>query len=927
MEGEELMEKLREWLANVKEKRAVNKEIKQLEKEQRTKWQALKHNTFAFFKFMCILGIVCIIALYIVVKPIINENRQTAFDKLSTINNNTFTNMENTEIYDKNDKLIASINVSNYKYVPIGDISDYLRKGYIAVEDKRFLEHNGIDLKSLFRAGFAMLKNKGEITQGGSTITQQVIKNTFLTQEQTFKRKIIEIFMAPELEKKYNKNDIIEFYMNSNFYGYNCYGVESACQYYFGKSAKTINAAEAATLIGTSNNPSRYNPVDNPNDSKEKRKQILGIMLADNVITQEEYDEACEYELELVLKRDKRTKEDYMTSYAIYCTAIKLMEMDGFEFQYTFKTPEEYKAYNEKYNTAYSAAASRVRSGGYKIYTSFDVDKQKIMQEIVDASLSDNTQKDKETGKYTFQGGAVVIDNSTGLVEVMVGGRGTDDEFNRGFLAVRQPGSTIKPVIDYGPAFDTGRYYPSLRVEDRAIEKGPTNWYSGYYGYMPIREALARSVNTIAYLTLQDISPQTGLEYLGKMKFTKLTNTDNVGAIALGGFTYGVRVVEMAKAYHTIWNNGKYIDNNCLRRVELQNVGEIYDGAAEKIEVYTPDTAYMLTSCMVDAVTKPYATATVGRLPNMVTACKTGTTNDSKDGWFCGYSPYYTGAVWVGYDTPKRKAGLGGSSYPGRIWKQYMERVHAELEPVYEFEVPETIIECNVDNRGNRTNNNTGMVDIFSSIADKTLAKKEEEHQANLMKAREDAEQVDESKRVANAEKLLNSYEKLECTEVKHLEIIDSTKQQCEVAIKAVSNYDKRDELTKRLEIQTAKFDEMRKPLDDAAELAKQQKMEDDAKKAKDTAEMKAKALGYTLKDLKGTINNMLGSLENVSNPSVNDMMTLGKVQGYVEVFKGTSDYPALYSRYSSVESTLKSRFNNKVVDTRLPDINVVVPE
>lgn len=908
------MQRFKEWFTSWREQRREKKAEKRELKRNRTVWQKIRQRTWLTIKVMFTLMIVCIIALCIIAKPIIDENRQTAFDKLATITNNTFSRMESTKVYDVNGELIQSINVSDFKYATIGDISDYLINGYIAVEDKRFLEHNGIDLKSLMRAGVALVKNKGEITQGGSTITQQLIKNTFLSQERTFKRKIIEIFMAPELEKKYSKNDILEFYMNSNFYGYNCYGVESASRYYFGKSAKEINAAEAATLIGISNNPSAYNPVSNPDMALKKRKQVLGVMLADGAITQKEYDDACKYELELILKRDKRDKENYMTSYAIYCTALKYMEQNGFEFKYTFKTREEYDAYNKAYNEAYGNAASTIRSGGYKIYTSLDPAIQSKLQETVDSVLSVNKRVDKDSGKYQFQGGAVVIDNSTGLVVAVVGGRGTDDEFNRGYQAVRQPGSSIKPILDYGPAFDTGRYYPSLKVDDKEIEDGPYNWYTGYKGKVSIRQAITESINTTAYNILMEITPEKGLEYLGKMRFSTLCDRDNVGAISLGGFTYGVTVSDMARAYYTVYNDGKFSDKSCITKIELQNVGVVMDTEPEKIQVYTEDTAYMLTSCMESAVNSGNGTAKVGRLSNFASACKTGTTNSKKDGWFCGFTPYYTCAVWVGYDTPKTASDLGGSSYPGRIWAQFMQKAHEGLEPVTEFEVPETIVEYFVDGNGNKTNSNTGVKDIFSSSAEIKLKKDEEEHQAAVQKAKEEATRADDTKQIQRAGELVTSYEKMKCETPEDVINIDKKYDECLVAIEAIASYDAKKNLTERLDIQKAVFDTVRKPLDDAVELKKKQEKEAEAERQKDSADVKALALGYTKDKLKVEINNLINTLSSVTNAKDEHFITLGKLQSYIEVFKGTNDYPELYSRYSAVETHLKNSRNAAVV-------------
>lgn len=895
--------------------------------KDKTRWGKVWFITKIVIVSLLALGVTVSLVMYMIARPLVKECRQEAFDKLNDITENTFTRMENTEIYDKDDNLIASINVSNYKYAPIGDVSDYIIDGYIAVEDRRFLEHNGIDLKAIARAGVSLIKNKGHITQGGSTITQQVCKNIFLSQEKSFKRKLVEFYMAPEIEKKYSKNDIMEFYVNSNFYAYNCYGVESAAQYYFGKSAKTVSLAEAATIIGISNNPSAYNPVDNPDKSLEKRKIVLGQMLDYGCISQEQYDTACNEEIKLVLKRDKRDKESYQTSYAVRCAALEQMKRDNFEFKYVFDNKEDYESYNKMYLEEISKQETRVRSGGFKIYTSFDPVHQDILQNAVNEVLKSNKEWDNDLGKFKFQGGAVSIDNRTGLVDAIVGGRGTEDEFNRGFLAVRQPGSAIKPVIDYGPAFDTGRYYPSYQVEDSAIKNGPANWYSGYRGKMSVREALARSVNTTAYKTLLDVGPRTGLEYLGKMRFDTLTDTDNVGAIALGGFTYGVRVADMARAYYTIANKGVYTDASCIRRIDYQNKGTIYDveNDVRKQQVYTADSAYMLTSCLQGVVERPEGTAHVGKLNGVVSACKTGTTDDKKDGWFCGFTPYYTCAVWVGYDSPKSKSDLGGATYPGPIWQRYMSTVHQDLEPINEFDRPETIVDCFIDNNGNRTDRDTGRTDIFSSIAEKELRKTEEERQREIWTAQEQANAQDENKRIGAAESAIKIFEDTPCDSVDNLNLLDRKYKECTRAVAAIRSATKKAELQQRIDVRKAKLDIERKPYDEAAEVKRQQENEEAAKKKANDADITSKALGYTRQSLKSEVNSLAAELDGVRYPTNDDYIKLGRLKAYIEVFKGTNDYNSMYSRYSSIES--KFRNAKESYSSRFDDNDAEVTE
>lgn len=621
-----------------------------------------------------------------------------------------FSMLSDTVIYDKDGKQIGLINAGHYQYMDINHISMNLQNGYIAQEDRRFKNHNGVDWIATFRAGLALIKHGGEVTQGGSTITQQVIKNTYLTQERTFTRKIVEILLAPELEKKYSKADIIEFYCNTNFYGHRCYGVEAASLYYFGKHAEDLAPEEAAVLIGISNSPSAYDPVSHPNASKNKRDDVLKSMNEVGYLSNEDYEKAVSSPLKIVQKETEGTDENYQSSYAIHCAALELMKMDGFEFQYTFDNKEDYTLYSERYTTAYSEQSDRIRAGGFQIYTSLDSGLQAVLQTQIDASLSGFTEL-QENGKFALQGAGVIVDNKTNYVTAIVGGRGADDPFNRAYLSARQPGSTIKPLIDYGPAFDTGEYYPTRMVNDHKWEKGPSNSGRRYFGNVTVREALNRSLNTVAWQILEDIGIDFGLSYLGEMEFQKLSYVDNqVPSLSIGGFTNGVRVVDMAKGYSTLANGGVYNDRTCIVKILHEKESELTkDMTPFAKQVYRSDSAFMLTDVLKGTFTSPYGTGRgLGLENDMPAAGKTGTTNSSKDTWFCGYTPYYTAAVWVGYDIPRNMPGIYGATYAGKIWKNVMDEIHQGLPPL-DWEQPNT-----VERRADETN---GIEDYFSTTA------------------------------------------------------------------------------------------------------------------------------------------------------------------------------------------------------------------
>ena len=660
----------------------------------------------AAFLIMAAAGLI----LYAAVKPELDKCREIAYDKLAQMDRSDFSMLSDTVIYDKDGKQIGLINAGHYQYMDINHISMNLQNGYIAQEDRRFKNHNGVDWIATFRAGLALIKHGGEVTQGGSTITQQVIKNTYLTQERTFTRKIVEILLAPELEKKYSKADIMEFYCNTNFYGHRCYGVEAASLYYFGKHAEDLAPEEAAVLIGISNSPSAYDPVSHPDASKNKRDDVLKSMNEVGYLSNEDYEEVVSSPLKIVQKETEGTDENYQSSYAIHCAALELMKMDGFEFQYTFDNKEDYTLYSERYTAAYSEQSDRIRAGGFQIYTSLDSGLQAVLQTQIDASLSGSTEL-QENGKFALQGAGVIVDNKTNYVTAIVGGRGADDPFNRAYLSARQPGSTIKPLIDYGPAFDTGEYYPTRMVNDHKWEKGPSNSGRRYFGNVTVREALNRSLNTVAWQILEDIGIDFGLSYLGEMEFQKLSYVDNqVPSLSIGGFTNGVRVVDMAKGYSTLANGGVYNDRTCIVKILHEKESELTkDMTPFAKQVYRSDSAFMLTDVLKGTFTSPYGTGRgLGLENDMPAAGKTGTTNSSKDTWFCGYTPYYTAAVWVGYDIPRNMPGIYGATYAGKIWKNVMDEIHQGLPPL-DWEQPDT-----VERRADETN---GIEDYFSTTA------------------------------------------------------------------------------------------------------------------------------------------------------------------------------------------------------------------
>lgn len=681
-----------------------------------------------------VAGLVGLI-LFIKLKPELDECMQTSYDKLSSMDEADFYKPMDTYIYDKDGNTIGIISAGHFEYVEINEISLNLQNAYISQEDKRFKEHCGVDLISTARAGLALIKNKGEITQGGSTITQQVIKNTYLTQEQSFKRKLIEMMMAPRLEAKFSKPKIMEFYCNTNFYGNRCYGVQAASQFYFGKDAKNLSIAEACLLAGISNSPSTYDPIKKPDAALEKRNQIISNMCDNGFITQEQKKTATNEKMEIVEKEFDSTFETYQSSYAVHCAAIALMKEDGFKFQYTFADKEIYDDYIKRYSDLYQEKTDLIRSGGFNIYTSLDSSIQEIAQSKLDSVLEKFTET-QENGKYALQGAAAIADNTSGYIVAIIGGRGKDDPYNRAYLSARQPGSVIKPLIDYAPAFETGRFYPSKIMDDHEIEGGPKNSGGGYRGQITIREALNRSINTIAWQVLQEIGVNHGLDYLGRMHFHKLTYVDNdVEALSIGGFTNGVRIVDIAKGYQTLANEGIYKDNTCILDIKNEKGESVLQNRIINNEkIFTEDTAFMITDILKGTMTEPYGTGHGLALKNMPAAGKTGTTNSNKDTWYAGYTKYYTTAVWVGYDQPREMPGVYGATYAGKIWNLIMEDIHTELNP-QDWIQPDTVTLENYNpSDGAKSDTETGLQDYFSQTAETALQRyyEEEENKARI---------------------------------------------------------------------------------------------------------------------------------------------------------------------------------------------------
>ena len=610
----------------------------------------------------------------------VSAMKTEAVSMVSHSSKDTFRKSQTSIAYDINGKTLSVLKgEKDVYYIEYEDIPIYVKQAIISTEDKRFYKHKGIDYRGIMRAAVAMIQD-GEVTQGGSTITQQLARTVFLSNERTWERKIEEMYIAVELEKKYSKEEILEFYLNNVYFANGYYGIEAAAQGYFGTDVSHLSLSQMIYLCAIPNNPTLYNPLTHADKTQARRDRILKSMLEDQVISESSYQTAVAEQIKTT--EPEEIKNNYAETYTYYCATRALMELEGFEFQTVFSDDEEKTAYDREYQSLYDACNKKLFTGGYRIYTSLDLDAQSQLQASIDEVLAGFGEKSDE-GIYELQGAAVCIDNTTGMVRAIIGGRSQDDvegyTLNRAFQSFRQPGSAIKPLIVYTPALERG-YTPDTTVVDEPIADGPVNGDGTYSGAMSLRQAVARSKNTIAWKIFEELTPEVGISYLEAMGFSNLDANDKRLPASIGGFTNGVSPLEMAKGYATIKNDGGYRNPTCIMKITDADGEVIYQADQTASVIYKENACRQMTDMLQTVITS--GTGRGYSLGMMPCAGKTGTTNDNKDGWFVGYTPYYTTSVWVGYDIPKEVPGLGGGTYPGKIWHSFMSWLHDGLEPV-----------------------------------------------------------------------------------------------------------------------------------------------------------------------------------------------------------------------------------------------------
>lgn len=618
------------------------------------------------------------------------------------------------------------------QWVEIEDVPEDLIYAAVSIEDKRFFEHQGVDWITTIKATARMFF--GDSSVGGSSITQQVIKNILLTEDDTaddvtVQRKLLEIFRAIQLEKRYDKETIMEMYLNVIYLGEGCRGVKSAASVYFGKEIQTLTTAECASLISITNNPSMFDPymsnvfmyngeeMNGMQRNRTRQMLVLSEMLNNGWITQEEYDEAVAQEIVLkngIDTEDKWTEcpneecdyedifrnyvADGAKSYCPLCSAEVSADASASQSMYSWFTDTVLEDVAKDLaaqsgltwnDSTKELMMQRIKTGGYHIYTTIDLE----AQNQVDKIYGDLSQIPSTRGGQQLQSAIVVINNSTGDIVAMAGGVGEKtyfDEWNRATDSVRQSGSSIKPITVYAPAFEVGAITPATVITDLPVNYTngayPLNDNRRYSYSRTIYSGIVSSVNAVAANTLEMIGEKYSFEFAReKFGVTSLLETYTssggrvssdigIGPLALGAQTLGVTVREMANAFATFANDGEYRYGRTYTKVYDSEGNLILDNTQQTKQILSQKTVDYVNYCLSSATAN--GTGTEAKISGITTAGKTGTTGDNKDRWYCGYTGYYTAAVWTGYDTPATISGLSVNNPAAVLFKKVMAPLH-----------------------------------------------------------------------------------------------------------------------------------------------------------------------------------------------------------------------------------------------------------
>lgn len=601
----------------------------------------------------------------------------------------------------------------NRIWVDLDDMSPHLKDAFIAIEDQRFEKHHGVD----WIRTIGVIVKPSNSGQGGSTITQQLIKNLTDEKDVTIVRKFNEILSALNLERNYSKDEIIEAYLNTIYLSEGCYGVKTAAETYFGKDVSDLNIAECASITAITQFPGKYDPLRKPENNRQRQLRILEEMLSQGFITQEEYDEAVAYEMVFT------NSENYQGSQVSDSeSGSNENKIDSYYVDYVVKTvldDLQKMGYTER------KARSLLYGGGLKIYTAVDFEVQEAMEDVYEnyRRMPDETVQ-----------GAMVVMNYEGRVLGLVGGTGEYSgslELNRAFQSRRQPGSSIKPLSIYAPAFekslndDSVDIYWSTLIEDRPLMEvdgrmWPTNEGGGYSGRrVTIQYGIANSLNTVAARTLDMIGVDYAYDFLqNRFHISSLSAADcDFAPMATGSFTEGVTVLDMTAAYAAMGNGGVYYQPYCYYKIEDSqgNVLIETDASKNKEQVLSESTGWLMNRILQTVMTS--GTGRSYKISGVECFGKTGTTTDSKDRWFVGGTPEYVAAVWYGYDMPKEIVYRLSSNPAGTIWETVMNEIYdVKGKNVTEFPEYDGIVQKSYDSSNglltNYSSGNTGWYDV-----------------------------------------------------------------------------------------------------------------------------------------------------------------------------------------------------------------------
>lgn len=572
--------------------------------------------------------------------------------------------VQNSYMYDRDGSLVSEI-VSDHEnrvLVPFDKIPEEVKQIFLTSEDKHFYEHKGFDFMGMVRATASNVKDK-KIDQGASTITQQLSRNLYLSHERSFSRKLTELAYSYQLEKKYTKNEILEAYLNTIYFNNGVYGVGSAAQFYFSKPLKSLTVGEMAFICAIPNNPTLYDPLKHFDYTKSRQERLLKGLKDAGVITDKELKKAVKQKIKLDVEKREDKYPDYVSYVNDEFTQL-VSESEGFDKRLQKASGKQ----KEKIENELSARVSTLMKDGVKIYTALNP----YMQNQVVAQMN------SKLPYAGVQGGAAVINHQTHQIIALSGGKNYQKyDFNRAYQAYRQPGSSIKPLLDYGPYIEqTGATASSTIDASKFCSKDycPQNYNNRTYGTVTLDTAFKNSYNTPAIRMLDRVGIQKAFSYIEPYHFAKLVNSDYLLPAALGGFTNGMTPLEMTKAYTTFGNSGSYTPSHAITKVTDLKGKTLYKWNDKATQIFSVRTNMQLKKLMSSVVKSGTGKKAYFNAPYI--GGKTGTSNDYHDMWFVGLTDTYTMGVWVGKDTPTSVEYLHSISPQLSIWKGTLQAAY-----------------------------------------------------------------------------------------------------------------------------------------------------------------------------------------------------------------------------------------------------------